>query len=108
LSIALSREGLDDIEEMKRTEKEHPERRLRAVMDDLSSGCQTYLRLVKSGGAAGGAGSVGRTRLDRERNRMCLREIERIAHEAGAIRKVRKSNLDEKIVRVAHCRFFDI
>lgn len=44
------REGLDDVEEMTRTEQEHPERRLRAVMDDLANGTATYLRLVKSAG----------------------------------------------------------
>ena len=40
---------------------------------------------------------MGRTKLDRERNRMCLREMERISHEAALVRKVRKSNLDDKL-----------
>ena len=82
-------EGLDDVDEMIRTDKEYPERRLRSVMDDLANGCGTYIRLCK-GGAQGGAGSVGRTKLDRERHRMCLRVIERVQQAANAIRKVKK------------------
>ena len=94
------REGVEDVEEMMRTDKEYPERRLRSVMDDLANGCGTYIRLCKSG-AQGGAGSVGRTKLDRERHRMCLRIIERIQQDANGIRKVKKANIEEK---VALCR----
>jgi len=57
------------------------------------------LRLVKSSGAQGGAGSVGRTKLDRERHRLCLREMERISQEASQVRKVRKSTLDDKFIQ---------
>ena len=38
------REGVEDVEEMLRTDKEYPERRLRSVMDDLANGCGTYIR----------------------------------------------------------------
>lgn len=93
------REGLDDVEEMTRTEQDHPERRLRAIMDDLANGTSTYLRLVKSSGNQSGASAVGRTRLDRERQRLCLREVERVSNDAANVRKVRKSNLDEKLVQ---------
>lgn len=32
-------EGLNDVQEMIKTEKPHPERRLRGVLEELSSGC---------------------------------------------------------------------
>lgn len=35
----LQEEGLNDVQEMIKTEKPHPERRLRGVLEELSSGC---------------------------------------------------------------------
>ena len=32
-------EGLNDVQEMIKTEKSYPERRLRGVLEELSSGC---------------------------------------------------------------------
>lgn len=33
-------EGLNDVQEMIKTEKSYPERRLRGVLEELSCGCQ--------------------------------------------------------------------
>lgn len=37
--VVLQEEGLNDVQEMIKTEKPHPERRLRGVLEELSSGC---------------------------------------------------------------------
>lgn len=37
--LVLQEEGLNDVQEMIKTEKPHPERRLRGVLEELSSGC---------------------------------------------------------------------
>lgn len=37
--LMLQEEGLNDVQEMIKTEKPHPERRLRGVLEELSSGC---------------------------------------------------------------------
>lgn len=37
--LTLQEEGLNDVQEMIKTEKPHPERRLRGVLEELSSGC---------------------------------------------------------------------
>uniref|UniRef100_F6VBE4 C2 domain-containing protein n=1 Tax=Ciona intestinalis TaxID=7719 RepID=F6VBE4_CIOIN len=64
-------EGLQDVQEMIKTGHERPDRRLRGVAEELINGCASYTRLVKGTGGMG----AGRTRLDRERNKLCLREV---------------------------------
>uniref|UniRef100_H2Z080 C2 domain-containing protein n=1 Tax=Ciona savignyi TaxID=51511 RepID=H2Z080_CIOSA len=63
-------EGLQDVQEMLKTSHERPDRRLRGVAEELTNGCASYIRLVKGTGGMG----AGRTRLDRERNKLCLRD----------------------------------
>lgn len=48
-----------------------PDRRLRGVAEELINGCQGYSRLVKGTGGP----QAGRTKLDKERHKICLREI---------------------------------
>ena len=57
---------------MMRQERPFPERRLRGVLEELATGCSRYGSLMK--GKSGGAGS-GRTKLDKERHKLCLREM---------------------------------
>lgn len=56
---------------MIKTGEERPDRRLRGVVEELSNGCASYNRLVKGTGGS----AAGRTRLDRERHKLCLREV---------------------------------
>ncbi|XP_027564035.1 otoferlin-like, partial [Neopelma chrysocephalum] len=65
-------EGLNDVQEMIKTEKPHPERRLRGVLEELSGGCQRFVALADREQP-----HSSRTRLDRERLRSCLRELVR-------------------------------
>ncbi|RMB94674.1 hypothetical protein DUI87_28909 [Hirundo rustica rustica] len=64
-------EGLNDVQEMIKTEKPHPERRLRGVLEELSSGCLRFLSLADKE-----QHHSSRTRLDRERLKSCMRELE--------------------------------
>lgn len=48
--------------------------RLRSTLEDLALGCSKYLALTKS--SQSGAGS-GKTKLDKERMKLCYREIVR-------------------------------
>ncbi|KAK3919848.1 Otoferlin, partial [Frankliniella fusca] len=70
-------EGLAEVHAL--AELEDPaaeaERRLRAVLDDLSAACARYVSLARQAASQPGA---GKTKLDRERARLCEREIEHI------------------------------
>ena len=52
-------------------EKPHPERRLRIVLEDLATACSRYQSLNQSKSGA----SAGRTKLDKERLKLCLQEV---------------------------------
>ena len=66
--------GIADVNEMRAQERPFPERRLRGVLDELATGCGRYLSLTQ--GKVGGA-AAGRTRLDKERHKLCQREMVR-------------------------------
>uniref|UniRef100_H0UTN9 Otoferlin n=1 Tax=Cavia porcellus TaxID=10141 RepID=H0UTN9_CAVPO len=66
-------EGLNDVQEMIKTEKSYPERRLRGVLEELSSGCHRFLSLADKD-----QGHSSRTKLDRERLKSCMRELVRM------------------------------
>ena len=67
-------EGIEDVQEMVKTNEERPDRRLRGVAAELENGCAAYNRLVKGTGGS----AAGKTKLDRERHKLCLREMVRI------------------------------
>uniref|UniRef100_F6VBD0 C2 domain-containing protein n=1 Tax=Ciona intestinalis TaxID=7719 RepID=F6VBD0_CIOIN len=90
-------EGLQDVQEMIKTGHERPDRRLRGVAEELINGCASYTRLVKGTGGMG----AGRTRLDRERNKLCLREVEWIGKEAKKVKTfVKPSTLKENMAKM--------
>nr|XP_036865380.1 otoferlin isoform X2 [Manis javanica] len=74
-------EGLNDVQEMIKTEKSYPERRLRGVLEELSCGCYRFLCLGDKD-----QGHSSRTRLDRERLRSCMRELESVGQQAKTLR----------------------
>lgn len=53
-------------------EQPFPEKRLRGVFEELGSGCSKFVSIVR--GTSAGAG-VGKTKLDKERQKLLLREI---------------------------------
>lgn len=40
-SVLLQEDGLNDVQEIFKTEKAYPERRLRGVLEELSQGCRS-------------------------------------------------------------------
>ncbi|XP_023779911.1 otoferlin isoform X2 [Cyanistes caeruleus] len=86
-------EGLNDVQEMIKTEKPHPERRLRGVLEELSSGCLRFLTLADND-----QHHSSRTRLDRERLKSCMRELENMAQQATALRsQVKRNTMKDKL-----------
>ena len=65
-------DGLSDVNEMVRQERQFIERRLRGVLDELAQNCSRYMTLTQ--GKSGG-GQAGRTKLDKERHKLCQREV---------------------------------
>uniref|UniRef100_A0A3Q3ELF8 Otoferlin b n=1 Tax=Labrus bergylta TaxID=56723 RepID=A0A3Q3ELF8_9LABR len=60
-------DGLNDVQEIIKTEKSYPERRLRGVLEELSQGCNQFLALANKD-----QNQSGRTKLDRERLKTCV------------------------------------
>ncbi|XP_076013626.1 otoferlin-like [Genypterus blacodes] len=90
-------DGLNDVQEIIKTEKTYPERRLRGVLEELSQGCSQFLSLANKD-----QNQSGRTKLDRERLKLCMAEVEAIGQQAKAMRtQVKKSTVRDKI-KLAH------
>ncbi|XP_053105912.1 otoferlin isoform X14 [Hemicordylus capensis] len=86
-------EGLNDVHEMIKTEKPHPERRLRGVLEELSSGCLRFVTIANKD-----QNHSSRTRLDRERLKSCMRELETMGQQAKSLRsQVKKTTIREKL-----------
>ncbi|XP_023694974.1 otoferlin-like isoform X2 [Paramormyrops kingsleyae] len=90
-------EGLNDVQEVIKTEKAFPERRLRGVLEELSMGCNQFLSL-----ASQDENQVGRTKLDRERLKSCMRELENIGQQAKTIRSQVKKNTVKDKLKLVH------
>lgn len=67
---ALQEEGLGEVSSLLEEEDGSAERRLREVLEELVAGCTNYLSLSRAATA-----NAGRTKLDKERQRLCQREI---------------------------------
>ncbi|XP_063087255.1 otoferlin isoform X1 [Cavia porcellus] len=86
-------EGLNDVQEMIKTEKSYPERRLRGVLEELSSGCHRFLSLADKD-----QGHSSRTKLDRERLKSCMRELENMGQQARSLRaQVKRHTVRDKL-----------
>ncbi len=78
LCARAQEEGIADVTEMMKQERPFPERRLRGVLDDLAGACSKFGTLMQ--GKSGGGASAGRTKLDKERVKLCQREVVRGKH----------------------------
>ncbi|XP_038606758.1 otoferlin isoform X3 [Tachyglossus aculeatus] len=86
-------EGLNDVQEMIKTEKSYPERRLRGVLEELSCGCYRFVSLANKD-----QNQSSRTRLDRERLKSCVRELESMGQQAKALRaQVKRHTVRDKL-----------
>ncbi|XP_057208494.1 otoferlin isoform X9 [Triplophysa rosa] len=86
-------EGLNDVQEIIKTEKAYPERRLRGVLEELSTNCSRFVTLANKD-----QNQAGRTKLDRERLKSCMREMESMGQQAKTIRtQVKKNTVRDKL-----------
>ncbi|XP_070843929.1 otoferlin isoform X3 [Chaetodon trifascialis] len=86
-------EGLNDVQEVIKTEKAFPERRLRGVLEELSVGCSRFVTLANKD-----VNQAGRTKLDRERLKSCMREMDSMGQQAKQIRtQVKKNTVRDKL-----------
>ncbi|KAM6906073.1 otoferlin [Lycodopsis pacificus] len=86
-------EGLNDVQEIIKTEKAFPERRLRGVLEELSVGCSRFVILANKD-----LNQAGRTKLDRERLKSCMREMDSMGQQAKQIRtQVKKNTVRDKL-----------
>uniref|UniRef100_A0A8C7F4K3 Otoferlin n=1 Tax=Oncorhynchus kisutch TaxID=8019 RepID=A0A8C7F4K3_ONCKI len=93
ITLCQQEEGLNDVQEVIKTEKAYPERRLRGVLEDLGNGCSQFLTLANKD-----QNQTGRTKLDKERLKSCMRELESIGQQAKTIRtQVKKNTVRDKI-----------
>ncbi|KAI4500926.1 hypothetical protein M0802_004137 [Mischocyttarus mexicanus] len=86
-------EGLTEIQQ--RIEDQAGEKLLKTVLDELSSSCNRYVGISKS--SATGPG-VGKTKLDKERMKLCQREMESIGTMARNLKAiVTKNSFKERL-----------
>ncbi|KAK7907658.1 hypothetical protein WMY93_016270 [Mugilogobius chulae] len=91
-------EGLNDVQEIIKTEKAFPERRLRGVLEELSVGCSRFVTLANKD-----INQAGRTKLDRERLKACMRETDSMGQQAKQMRtQVKKNSVKDKLKLAQH------
>uniref|UniRef100_A0A672P188 C2 domain-containing protein n=1 Tax=Sinocyclocheilus grahami TaxID=75366 RepID=A0A672P188_SINGR len=85
--------SLNDVQEIIKTEKAYPERRLRGVLEELSTSCSRFVTLANKD-----QNLSGRTKLDKERLKSCMRELESMAQQAKTIRsQVKRNTVRDKL-----------
>lgn len=96
--LLLQEDGLNDVQEIIKTEKAYPERRLRGVLEELSQACRSVVSILNCtvyvmlnnhdnytmsltsfshflSLANKDQNQSGRTKLDKERLKLCLSEM---------------------------------
>ncbi|CAM1319906.1 FER1L6 (predicted) [Pycnogonum litorale] len=88
-------EGVAEVQHLLNLQHPSTDRKLRSVLEDLCNDSSRYLSLVR---AAGGVATAGKTKLDKERLKLCQREIGHINSLAKSLKSaVTKSNVKEKL-----------
>lgn len=70
--LVFQEEGLTDVHNLVEMDKKDVDLRLKQVLEELTLGCTKYVSISK--GALTGPGT-GKTKLDKERMKFCLRDI---------------------------------
>ncbi|XP_046390175.1 otoferlin-like isoform X2 [Ischnura elegans] len=93
-------EGLTEVQHLLLIEDPSMERRLKVVLEDLSEGCGRYVSIMKGTGSTGA--TMGKTKLDKERLKLCQREIEHIGQMSRNLKAlVTKSSFKDRY-KTAH------
>ncbi|RUS83182.1 hypothetical protein EGW08_009039, partial [Elysia chlorotica] len=88
-------EGMCEVQLMIEEEQPFPEQRLRAVFEELGQGCSKFVSLVKG---TGGGSAAGKTKLDKERHKLLVREMDQMSTLARTMKAtVSKTNMKEKL-----------
>jgi hypothetical protein len=64
-------EGLSEVHSLSELEDPNSEKMLRSVLEELSISCSRFVSITKGNGSGAG---LGRTKLDKERLKLCQRE----------------------------------
>lgn len=73
--MCIQEEGLNEVSFLIDDDDPDKEEKLKSVLDELSTGCYRYVNFTKGVGCGQG---LGKTKLDKERMKLCLREIVKI------------------------------
>lgn len=68
----VQEEGLNEVSFLIEDDDPGKEDKLKSVLDELSSSCNRYVNFTKGVGSGQG---LGKTKLDKERIKLCLREM---------------------------------
>ena len=71
-SPLFQEDGLAEVHDKIAQEMPFPERRLRGVFEELGQGCSKFVSLVRG---TGGGSAAGKTKLDKERHKLLVREM---------------------------------
>lgn len=86
--------GLSETGHLIEAEDTKAEVRLRSCLEELATNCNNYLQITKTSQTGPG---TGKTKLDKERVKLCQREIETIGNMARNLRAlVTRSSLKER------------
>ncbi|XP_052775587.1 otoferlin-like isoform X2 [Mya arenaria] len=92
-------DGIAEVNEMINQETPFPEKRLRGVFEELGASCSKFVSLVKG---TGGGASAGKTKLDKERHKLLVRELDQMSTMSRTMKATTaKSNLKDRL-RTAH------
>lgn len=72
ICIYVQEEGLNEVSFLVDNDDPHKEEKLKSVLHELSQSCNRYINFTKGVGCGQ---DLGKTKLDKERIKLCLREI---------------------------------
>ncbi|XP_056017603.1 otoferlin-like isoform X2 [Ostrea edulis] len=85
-------DGICEVHEMIVQEQPFPEKRMRGVFEELGSACSKFVSIVK------GTQASGKTKLDKERQKLLIREMDHFSTSARTMKTTTsKHNLKEKL-----------
>ncbi|KAK6179510.1 hypothetical protein SNE40_011846 [Patella caerulea] len=94
-------DGISEVQDMLRQEIPFPERRLRGVFEELGHGCSRFVSLVKG---SGGGAAAGKTKLDKERHKILVRQMDQLSTLARTVKAtITKNNLKDKLRSGNNC-----